>query len=923
MKLFSTFFFILSFIYGYSQTNIYGNLLSFNGALLSNTGEHIEIQDDPSLDFNSTQSFSIQFWINPKNLTTISKESNGIVTKKTTSGKGYGVFWEVTATTNKFKFKLDDGSAFTLSSPNIPSVNSIGWLHITAVLQRDANNTADSAWMYFDGEVVAKDEVTTIDDLSNTQDFYLMKSASSGVGELTGGGYLDEVRIWSTALTERQVRRTYNEPIYQGTALSLVRTTETNRSTTLTWSSLVMYHDMEDLTSGLQIVDKSFNTNNGIFFEGVNQCLVSSCGPAFMVPPVGEKLPNFTCNTTGDWSNSSTWVGGSVPANDNKTSIFVLDGAELTIDPSAIYKVKEVNVAEGGKLISDKLSTLQIANHFDVDGTYETENGGQILFDEVEEHIIDGSGTGILNFFNLALSQNSQLQINVPVNVYGVFFHENGRVRTNDQLTIRSNSSNTDQPYGLISRSSVGDPDVVGLIKVELELSSNAPGWRQMSFPLSGDFTDFMGLTLNLSSAPQNEQNVFYWDYSADATISSNNAGWTSPTALSNQTRAYSIYLDDNNFSFVNPITFEGEYNPGDKVYPLTYLNDPGNEVLSGQPQYENGVGWNFIPNPYPSLLDADQMTIDNPLLYKNIHVWDANTQQYKAFVQNPGTSENIIAYSNAGTDAAELSTGGVMPFQGFWVKTSNNSETLFTLQNNWRGVSFSNLNPQQSLKRRTGFQLNVFSNADSAWDGALISFDETAIFEFEIGKDVYKLISQGDVPSLSFDLGNVLASINRVNNTELHTKLNFHPSPTNEDGTYHLHLNQDHTSSRSSIYLEDMCTGIFTSLKDGDYTFSNSGQSSERFMLHYYPQGKRISDIPNPTVTCYGNDLGIVVKFNNMDDLRAKIIISNVMGQELFHSVNVNTQEDFSYNIYEESPMTCIVSVITSKLSFSKKIVR
>ena len=141
--------FLLISYSGYSQSNIYGNLLNFNGSLLSANGHYVEVLDNSNLDFNASQSFSIQFWINPKNLTTTAGESHGIVTKKTISGKGYGIFWEVTSTTNKFKFKLNDGSAFTLSSPNITSINTNGWLHITAVLQRDANGTADSVWMYF------------------------------------------------------------------------------------------------------------------------------------------------------------------------------------------------------------------------------------------------------------------------------------------------------------------------------------------------------------------------------------------------------------------------------------------------------------------------------------------------------------------------------------------------------------------------------------------------------------------------------------------------------------------------------------------------------------------------------------------------------------------------------------------------------
>ena len=918
---------IVSSVYGYSQSNVYGKALNFNGNLLSSDGEYIEIQDDPSLDFDASQSFSIQFWINPKNLTTTAGESHGIVTKKTKTGIGYGVFWEVTGSLSTFKFKVNDGSSLTLSGPDFTAINTYGWLHISAVMQRDANGSNDSVWLYFDGEEVAKDEVTTIDDLSNTQDVYLMRSASSGASELTGGGYLDEVRIWNTALTERQVRRTYNEPIYEGSALNLVRTTETNRFTTLLWSSLVMYHDMEDTPGTFTILDKSQNTNNGGFYQGPSGvlCSVAGCGPSFLIPPVGEKPPTYICLTTGNWSAPSTWAGGQVPINGDKTTVYVKDGAILTIDPIGTplvpYKIKEMNVEEGGTLISDKLSVLQITKYFDIDGTYTNNDGGIILFDEVGDHVIDG--IGILEFYNLSLFQNSQLQVNVPIDIYGVLIHEDGRIRTGDQITIKSNKANKDNPYGLIARSSVGDPDVVGLIKMELELSNADAGWRQMAFPFSGDFTDFAGLTLNLNSAPQADQNVFYWDNLADGSIPANNAGWTSPSALSNQIRAYSIYLDNNNFAFTNPITFEGEYNPGDKVYPLTYLNDPGNGILSGQPGYENGVGWNFIPNLFPSLLNTDEMTADNLLQYKNIHVWDANVQQYKAFTDDPSNSAVIIPYNNQGTDLAELSSAGIMPFQGFWVKTTDNSETFFTLQNDWRGISFSNLNPQQSLKAKHSFQIDVFSDLDSTWDGALVVFEDNASQEFKNEEDVYKLMSPGNVPSIYIETSNVFASIHSTENVEQNIKLHFKPNPLDKKGWHHIHLSQDHTQSNSSIVLEDLITGEFINLKKEDYSFKNYSGNSSRFNIHYFPNGKNVQELLSPQIIAFGTQDGIEVRFKNIQSLRANILIINTMGQVVFEAANISTQENYVIPVSNENKQALIVRVVTSELTQSVKVIR
>ena len=909
------------FLYGLAQTNINGNLLSGNGDLLSASGEYVEIADDSSLNFNDTESFSVQFWLRPKNLATTGVIRQGIVTKKSKTGKGYGIFWDVTASTNKFIFQVNDGSNLTLQTPDIANINSLGWINISAVMQRDANGLNDSVWLYLDGEVVDKAETNTIDDISIGQNVYLMRYAADA-GQTTAGGYLDEVRIWNVALTPRQVRRTYNEPIYEG-GLGLVHTTITNRFTTLLWSNLVMYHNMEDLVTGFEIFDKSDNANDGQFFEGPSgtACASVGCGPKLILPPLGEKPPTYVCSSTGNWSAAATWEGNQVPVNGDKTTIYVKDGAVLTVDLIGTPKCREINVDEGGTLVSDVGSVLQITKYFDVDGAYKTNDGGSILFDEVGDHTIDGSGVGSIDFFNLELYQNSQLQVLVPINIYGVLVHEDGRIRTGDQITIKSNKSNAQHPYGLIAKSSVGNPDVVGLIKMELELSNSNAGWRQMSFPFSGDFNSFNGLTLNLSGAPAEQHNVFYWDYVASGITPANNAGWTSPSATSTESRAYSIYLDDNTFSFSNPITFEGDYNPGDKVYPLTYLNDPGNGIASGQSGYENGVGWNFIPNLYPSLLDASEMTLDNTLAYKNIHIWDANTQQYMAFTENVGAT--IFPYNNSGTGSAELSTGGVMPFQGFWVKTTNATETSFTLKNDWRGVSFSNINPQQSLKTNHGFQVDIFSELDSTWDGALVVFDESSSKEFKTDEDVYKLVSYENVPSLYFETSKVFASIYKTPNVASAHKLNYKPQPDNSEGLHHIHISQVHLNNVSSVILEDLLLNEFHDLKQSDYSFLATANFEQRFVIHYFPNKKVVQEMLKPEIKTFGNGSGIVVKFENVSSMQADVLILNSLGQVLYKQKNVSTKEDFVYPVNDGQPKTYIVRVVTSDLNVSSKLIR
>ena len=474
-----------------------------------------------------------------------------------------------------------------------------------------------------------------------------------------------------------------------------------------------------------------------------------------------------------------------------------------------------------------------------VDGNLDCKTAGTVLFDDNGSHWLYGEGDA--NFFNFSLFQNSQLTIdtenNTPVNIYGVLGILDGRLVTNDNVVLKVNKTNVLRPYGLVSPIGVGTPDVRGTIIMEKQLSNTNAGWRQMSMPLTGTLGDFTGLTLNDNTAPANEQNVFFWDNAQDISIPANNVGWTSASINSDQEIPYSIYLDAGDFSFDPTLTFEGEYNFGDASYTLTYYNDPGNPLTSGQTGYENGVGWNFIPNRYPSLLDVQQMIADNPLNYNPIHIWDANTQQYMAFTDNPG--EFIVPYNNTGTNTAELAGAAIEPMQGFWVKTDNTENgASFTVEDAWRSTDFG-LNPHASLKTNSLIQLNVFAAKDSAWDGVGFSLEEDASLTFDPTSDVYKFKSGSTVPSLYVQKDERFLQIGHYPMTTNRIQLHFDAQPNNENGSYHLQLERP-VSNNKSLIIEDLFTGNRHNLSKSNYTFHSSGtQPSSRFIIHLVDANK------------------------------------------------------------------------------------
>ena len=869
------------------QTIIFNQYLAFNGADVSINGNFIDIADDPSLNFNAATGFTVQFWLNPINLQTANGTLQGLVTKKTKTGLGYGVFWRVNSTGGRIQIALNSGFSRTISSHYITGINSIGWVHITMVVERNSAPAEDTAYLYFNGSLEVKDNIPTIGDVSNTRPMRLMNYALN-TSDFCAGGRLDEVRIWNVALTEKQIQRLYNEPIES--IGGVVHGKISGRKTALLWNNLVGYWDMEDPLGGVAITDKSNHTNHGVFYEGSSGIACgpapTTCGPSLEPGAIGVSPSTFVATATGNWSDAATWGGAGVP-NASRDIIFIDDGVTVTLDGN--FECEDVTIKTGGTLISQSGPALSVNKFFDVDGTFNS-NFGTIRFTGRGDHQIYGESNTI-EFFNFEMAQsNSQIQVNSPIRINGILYHTNGRIRTEDNITLAGNTGNPSLPYAMIDPS--GNPDIVGLILMEKELSNTNTGWRQICMPLAGVVNGvnmgFNGLPLNTTgSANAAIPNVFYWDNNSDVGgVPANNVGWTQSNDNDDETKPLTVFLKNPSFPFTTSFSFTGTYNPGDHNYPITYYNDPNNPVANGQPGYENGVGWNFIPNPYPSLLVGNAMLAGNPLAYKNIHFWDANTQQYKAFAS---VSSSIIPYGNTGQSASS-GFASLQPFQGFWVKTSSLAESgiNFTVQNSWRRTNYA-FAPHPSLKQDVdAVLLNVYADADSTWDGVSIVFDKTASLGFENDKDVYKLFSPSNVPALYLEADKKWLMVSCVPASTQRVRVFFKPQHNPQSALYHINLNTKHLGTTKTILLEDVATGSLHDFKNGDYTFSaNEPVAANRFVLHFFNSKTPyygVNQLEN--ISAYVTKENIVLQSAGLLG-PATLTLSDVTGRVLYSTVS------------------------------------
>ena len=379
-----------------AQTNVYGSYLDFNGDTANTVGDFIEIPDHTTLNFDDTQGFSIQLWINPSDFDTSANAFQGIVTKKTASGDGYGIFWSVSPSgdgTVQLLLKetaASGGSSKVVSTPVIADINNFGWAHLSVVVKRYPAPAVDSAYLYLNSELVTREEISDIGDVTNAEPLRLMNYAGNTTDRCSGGS-LDEVRIWDIALTRRQIHRFYQEPIDQNLTaflLGKVRGGFTGkRSFQLNWSNLVGYWDMEETQPTYIVTDKSANSNNGQFFSGSTSCAVGSCGPDFVNFCIGcstyRAKAAFVADATGNWSDPNTWSAGIVP-NATDALVFITNGATVTVDGT--FNVEDLNIENGATVTATSLSLLEVVKYMHIDGTLDCKTAGNVLFDEVGSH---------------------------------------------------------------------------------------------------------------------------------------------------------------------------------------------------------------------------------------------------------------------------------------------------------------------------------------------------------------------------------------------------------------------------------------------------------------------------------------------------------------------------------------------------------
>lgn len=290
--------------------------ISFDG-----TDDYVEIADDPSLDFENTDSYTIEAWIKPAALLT---SGHGIVSKYQTGNvNGY-----------MLRIYEDDIEFDEMRVSDVLTLNQ--WQHIAAV------NNGGTRTLYLNG-VEKTLSGTALSVQVNGDPINIGRDFSSRYFN----GEIDEVRIWNTARTATEIADNMNNGL-DGTE-----------------SGLVAYYTMDE-GSGTTLTDKTNNNNDGTI----------NGGATWEPPSTYDVTITLADSTNGFWSgiDPKVWTPNATGSNVAVSDILT----ELDAGRSVIITTGNSGIPEQGTLtVSSAIVKTSTAN----DATLTLEAGYRIIVD--------------------------------------------------------------------------------------------------------------------------------------------------------------------------------------------------------------------------------------------------------------------------------------------------------------------------------------------------------------------------------------------------------------------------------------------------------------------------------------------------------------------------------------------------------------
>lgn len=325
------------------------NVVDFDGI-----DDNINFKNNFNLDSGN---FSIEAWVK-------SNATNGntqaILSKHLSPSSTNG--YDLKLANNLISFNWNNNSIIATHA-----IDTNRWYHIAVTF--DGTNYK----LYIDG--ILDKAALGVNPTLNSVDFILgAMSQNTNTPYNYYNGYTDELRIWNVSLTIDQIRQTMNQEITNDGSGNVKGVIIPKNISGLSWTNLAGYYQMNrtsDINNGY-LVDKSGNSKNGKL-KGI-----------YVQEPDTAPIP-YISNLNGIWSDSSTWLNGSVQSIPNAVGI---DGS-TKIDWN-IVKTSHDITSSGNKILLGLLvnsntlsaindSKIEVSQYLKLDGKIDLVGKSQLV----------------------------------------------------------------------------------------------------------------------------------------------------------------------------------------------------------------------------------------------------------------------------------------------------------------------------------------------------------------------------------------------------------------------------------------------------------------------------------------------------------------------------------------------------------------
>ncbi|WP_405377897.1 LamG-like jellyroll fold domain-containing protein [Nonlabens sp. Asnod3-A02] len=557
--------------------------------LFDGSDDYVAMDDE--VEF--TGNYSISAWVNT-NGSNDSNTNKTIVSKRANGVDGYHFYL-----TDDNRVAMTHNGVSTIMS-NTALSNNV-WRYVTFTY---AGSTAN---IYIDGVLdITQDILSPINNDSRFCIGSRYVDKNTIVDNFSGS--LDEIRIFSNSITQRELRFIMNQELEKsGTGIKgsvIPETITRNDISGMLWTDLEAYFNMNTYI-GTHLNDASGNGHRGSLIQPDNFSINEQTAP----------LPYITA-TDGNWNNDSSWVNGSV--NFVPGARRVINGVNKVINWNIVevdhemvadnknYKFLGLDVSSTGKLSTDNDRAIIVSHILTLDGFIDLQGESQLVQSTDSDLIpsttgkieIDQQGTSNTYDYNYWTS---------PVSIITDGVNNNGF----DIASVLKDGTLIDNPRD-ITFTGTGVRD-------------GAPGTASVAATISGRWLYKYGNTTSNTYAN--------WEYAGPTGIQLAGEGWTMKgTGASGSTQNY---------------IFVGKPNNGDINLDI----DNGNDYLIG--------------NPYPSALDAHDFISDNPDTDGTVYFWEhwgGDTHILASYQGGYATYNYSGGVGNAtfGTSNPDVNQGGV-----------------------------------------------------------------------------------------------------------------------------------------------------------------------------------------------------------------------------------------------------------------------